>query len=301
LGTTAVVAALVVGIAVALLIIELLPARSANLYATLALILSMTVLTFLFRKLLNKRHINRLCDADWTPADESAEQNAKAMLSADPRMPLDIGLDIFAQTLLADGHHSEVVRYCSVASGTVGAPITTPFEPQLLDERDVTFRNVELIDVDHPEPVPKLNWRKLMDRRRWPPYAKLIWMLLIFEWVRRWMGASWEFAVYVFFVAGFSIVMRLRFLDRSHWLVVPGGLVIREAGVWGKGSELVLLTPKDTVLAVGESSPDRWQVCAARFGSSFKKEFTRREADLLIRVWCSPLSPPSIEQLSDLQ
>ena len=98
-------------------------------------------------------------------------------------------------------------------------------------------------------------------------------------------------------VVGVLSLLKLAF--PRQWLVVPGGIIVRTA-TWRSAEwklrvfrreECVLLHWADTnMLAVGSTN-----------GAHFTHRAAIHVADFAIRAWLSPLEPPAVERLSDLE
>ena len=83
--------------------------------------------------------------------------------------------------------------------------------------------------------------------------------------------------------------------------MVPGGLIIRKAGLLDRRWKVHLLEPANSILLVFQAGRRQWIACAATEDFFDRVVMTKREADFLLRAWLSPLSPPPVEKLTDLQ
>jgi len=87
-----------------------------------------------------------------------------------------------------------------------------------------------------------------------------------------------------------------------QWLLVPGGLAVRKANRKAKSKwDVRLYTRVSSVLFVRQTTKLHWLVCAAEGAEVDHVMVTRAEVDMLLRAWLSPLTPPPVEQLSDLE
>ena len=87
-----------------------------------------------------------------------------------------------------------------------------------------------------------------------------------------------------------------------QFLLVPGGLVVRKPvrkapGEW----HLHVHARLSSVLLVHRKSKRLWLICVADAKAHHTALITEAEVDMLLRAWLSPLVPPLVEQLSDLE
>lgn len=115
----------------------------------------------------------------------------------------------------------------------------------------------------------------------------LDWKLVLFGWV---------------FVAGISGIGGAgAWRSRQQWLLVPGGIVVRSPGRSGPGWRLHLFERRTGVLMVHQARGPLWMADVADGETHRRVGITEREANLLLRAWLSPLAPPPVERLSDLE
>lgn len=86
-----------------------------------------------------------------------------------------------------------------------------------------------------------------------------------------------------------------------QWLVVPGGLILRRVP-WRGGAKLYLLDRRTSLLIVVAGDPLLIpQITVADEHEVASRRVTSKELEVLLRAWFSPLEPPGVGTLSDLQ
>ncbi|HUU85792.1 MAG TPA: hypothetical protein VM243_20030, partial [Phycisphaerae bacterium] len=91
--------------------------------------------------------------------------------------------------------------------------------------------------------------------------------------------------------------------SRRQWLIVPGGLVLRRATLFGPGWQVRLFDRRRSVLFVHcmESQGHApWRLSVADADGLERTSATRAEIDLVLRGWLSPHHPPPPDRLTDL-
>ena len=112
---------------------------------------------------------------------------------------------------------------------------------------------------------------------------------------------GWDFALWAGLLAFYLLVPARSGLawDKQH-LAVPGGLVVRKAR-WQRGTwQVHLFDSRDSVLCVYREDKHKWRLTVADAETCESTEATKREVDLLLGGWLSPLPPPAVEHLTDL-
>lgn len=89
-------------------------------------------------------------------------------------------------------------------------------------------------------------------------------------------------------------------LSDMHWFILPGGLVLRRPAKDPASSKLVLFGRRESVLCVVQQRKHAWTVLVSNGQTVESMMATTREANMLLRAWLSPLSPPPVEKLVDL-
>lgn len=88
---------------------------------------------------------------------------------------------------------------------------------------------------------------------------------------------------------------------RQQWLLVPGGIVSRKSRMFQSKTVLHVFRRIDSVLIAQYASRKLWAVYVADSAAVQMARMTPREAHLLLRAWLSPIPPPALERLSDLE
>ncbi|MBN2561983.1 MAG: hypothetical protein JXQ75_13745 [Phycisphaerae bacterium] len=206
-------------------------------------------------------------------------------------------------------------------SGTLEAvePLGVAFDPRPLDQANPAFEEIDSAFAPvgeedhspHSEPRPTQRDDVLAVRRiRRNVSLKGGWIavgiLAVF-----FLGAVWEsykqrtmtwgvpFWGALLVLASYGPVTG-GFFGTQQWFVVPGGLVVRKARWRDRTSRVHLFERRTSVLCVNQVRRRVWIVTAADADAYETTVGTKKEIDLLLRAWLSPLSPPSAERLTDL-
>ncbi|MCH7925850.1 MAG: serine/threonine protein kinase, partial [Planctomycetes bacterium] len=235
-----------------------------------------------------------------------------ALLSHTSRQVLDCGgISLFLRTLVSQGRVGETIRICPQKQTTPIEPLTFPFEPVPLDESDASFDELYRAlgtDADHsgPENRPAqtpsaslLGVRRV--RRNWILRGGGWFLLGVLTLIV--VGSAWDaFAGQpltwksVLCAGALAYYLLVPARSGSAWrkqhLAVPGGLIVRKAR-WQRGTWKVhLFDSRDSVLCVHRAAKHKWRLTVADAETCESAEATKREIDLLLRAWLSPLPPP---------
>ena len=228
---------------------------------------------------------------------------------------LQYRVDVSMRALLATGRLNNAIRISSKPSEEAVKPFQFIFEPQPLDEADPTFLQLEALEAADPTDTLTLRdarltsdpaWlrlkRKIALRGGWILTGVVLLPVLIHAWRSYRQGAvNWQFVLWVACLV-FTLFGNVGAWSwRKQWLVVPGGLILRKAGLRDGRWRLFVLRPCDSILALYKRSRQLWILCVAREGLLERTVVTKREAEFVLRAWLSPLSPPAVEKLTDLQ
>ena len=87
-----------------------------------------------------------------------------------------------------------------------------------------------------------------------------------------------------------------------QFLLVPGGLVVRKTVRKAPSEWNVHVHARiSSVLLVHHKAKHSWLICVADAKARNTVLVTKAEVEMLLRAWLSPLMPPAVEQLSDLE
>ncbi|QDV90094.1 hypothetical protein RAS2_11700 [Phycisphaerae bacterium RAS2] len=195
-------------------------------------------------------------------------------------------------------------------------PLCIPFEPMLVNEGDAPFR--ELASHAKPNtPASQLQLRKAIDiESRLPPaihrnirlrggyFLMAIGLFnLIFPIIESIQLGRPTFML--FFWCAWIVIMYLMPAAYSNkpkqqWLIVPGGLVMRQPTKRGN-IDLQVFNAARCILLSTEARNRLWTINVADGQSTGWLRVTDFEMDLVLRAWCSPIPPPTVEQLSDFR
>jgi len=227
---------------------------------------------------------------------------------------LQYRVDVSMRALLAAGRLNNAIRISTKPSEEAVKPFRLIFEPQPLDETDPTFLQLEALDAIGPIDTEALRdadfksdatWlrvkRNIALRGGWIVIGFLLLYVLMLAWRSYRQGVvKWElvlFSAYLVFALSWNVGA---WSWRKQWLAVPGGLILRKAGLCDRRWRLYVFRPCDSILALYKRGRHQWVLCIACEGLLERTIVTKREADFVLRAWLSPLLPPPVEKLADL-
>lgn len=227
---------------------------------------------------------------------------------------LQYRVDVSMRALLTAGYLNNAIRITKKPMEEAVKPFRLLFEPQPLDETDPTFLQLEALDATDPTgtETPQdadfnsdTTWlrvkRNVVLRGGWIMMGFLLLYVLLLAWRSYRQGeVRWELVLlcaYLVFALSWNVGA---WSWRKQWLAVPGGLILRKAGLCDRRWRLFVFRPGDSILALYKRSRRQWILCIAREGLLERTVVTKREADFVLRAWLSPLSPPAVEKLTDL-
>lgn len=218
------------------------------------------------------------------------------------------------RALLAAGYLNHAIRITKRPMDEAVAPFRLIFEPQPLDETDPTFLQLEALqtagsaDTEAPHDADfnsDTTWlrvkRNIALRGGWLATAVLLLYVLMLAWRSYSQGSvKWDFVLFSAYLA-FALSWNVGAWSwRKQWLAVPGGLILRKAGLRDRGWRVLVFRPRDSILALYKHSRHQWVLCVARDRLLERTVVTKREADFVLRCWLSPISAPAVEKLTDL-
>ena len=217
------------------------------------------------------------------------------------------------QVLLAHGQHGTTIRAGALADRVRPAPLTFPFEPQPLNEAlstlmDAQARAQAAGEPDRPPTGPQSSFiAQLVQRNVALNGGRLLIALFALSWVTSLHEAisKRELSPYFIFITLALPLMLFwpngpRWLSRQ-WFLVPGGLVLRRAPWFQRHWTLHLFNRQTSVLLVGRLHRQRWGLFVADNTRNDYALITEDEAQFVLRAWLSPLPPPPLDRLADLQ
>lgn len=112
---------------------------------------------------------------------------------------------------------------------------------------------------------------------------------------------TWQLIYWIgLFLAVLLIPARARRWRASQCLIVPGGIVFREARWRDDRWNLHVFDRRSSVLCVFQHRRHQWRFTVADDQACESAIGTREEVNTVLRAWLSPLSPPKKEALGDL-
>ncbi len=194
-------------------------------------------------------------------------------------------------------------------------PIPVPFEPVTLDEADPAFHNLssgldasddkskggpDSIQVRSPEQLWFASYLKHHGGVLGLVGALIVLVLGAFAmWKKPILGIT--FYTMSIIIASSLLRPRPGWRQRGRWLIVPSALVYRRLGRTGSRMDVRVIPRRNSVLCVSSAAPLVWKVRFAHATGSYEITCSEAEANMLLRAWLSPLPPPTLDKLSDLQ
>jgi hypothetical protein len=210
-----------------------------------------------------------------------------------------------ALSLLAgQGKGGTTLRICRAAEMVELEPLTYPFEPQPLNEMQSVLIRQQSANGEHA-PGQAASAARSFARNVALKGGWFILVIVGFDWVWALKESIVRRAITWQLMAFSLALLMLAFMPARwgtrQWYVVPSALVLRKSGWWQRRWRLELFERCHSVLCVSHWTRNIWSVTVANARTSVSRDLTRTEAGFLLRAWLSPLSPPPIERLVDLQ
>lgn len=216
-------------------------------------------------------------------------------------------LNTATKTLSGRGCKNFTARCCHSKLLRSVSPLEDPFEPIPLDESNPQFAALEPASEDMVDSESELLKRKLKRKIAfgggWGWSSLQFFPLVIASFTalshRR---LSWQLLVWLSLalLTLFGIGGRGGWRPRHQWILVPGGLVIRQIPRFGTDWQVHLFRRTDSVLIMQSTWAQIWTVALSDQVTNSHTTVTSKEAMMLLRAWLSPIAPPPVERLSDL-
>lgn len=210
-------------------------------------------------------------------------------------------------TCVALRHPGRVIRFMPTSDLRPIAPLAVPIEPMLINDRDANFGQL----ADEPAPPPKpgrLVPHPLPEKKSalttifYTPVGSILGIigaLALFNVVTRNVGPAWLQWTILPIASGLFaglILMARRPQSRGEfWFIVNAAIIVRRRGT------LAIFRRSECALIVDYPSASAGRLLVSNGTQTRTYPVTPREATATLRAWLSPLPPPSIDQLSDLQ
>lgn len=185
-------------------------------------------------------------------------------------------------------------------------PLAMPFEPQPLNELESTLLREGGVQKARGEAQPSFIRRNMILKGGWA--IALVfgfnWFIALVDTLRegRLDGKSgWRLLWWSVFLAALLLIPVHAGRWNEQWLLVPGGVVLRRSGWFRGGWDLYVFDRRRSVLLAGCLNGGRWGAFLADAEQNSMIIGTKREIELLLRGWLSPLAPPPLERLADLR
>jgi hypothetical protein len=293
---------------VALLVIAIilnLPGQSIlAVFGAPVLILSILVGIFVsgyWRQVRRKRQIRHATQLD---------EDAVVHICTPGWWDIGLGDKSLIREIAARGMVGRCIRICHESDRFEAAPLKMAFEPVPLDEADASFSNLEqqsenlIATVGERADAETLRrLRKNVQLSGGKFYVAILACAVLFHVIQSLRnlqlstGALFWSVLLVATVFGYR---RGATTARSQAFLVPAGLFHRRLGFIDRRWQSHLFQQSESVLLLRLSYGGLWHLSMADVTHAIQTAITRKEAQMLIRAWLSPLPAPSFERISDL-
>lgn len=184
-------------------------------------------------------------------------------------------------------------------------PLGQPFEARLLSQRDQGFAELAAAAdamAASGKQLPESPSDRRAARRRQVAFVFSAMMITAFYFLalqQVWYGRFHVIALGASVGLALGAVGYVSNAFRVRWLIVPGGVLLRRLRLRGPAALHVVSRRTGVLIAVGTGSS--WQVSVADAEACAVSGMTDKELEIVLRAWVSPLPPPAVETLSDLQ
>ena len=286
----------------------LLPASALAAKVAIPLALCVAVFASLFSvgSMLRARNKRRGQAIACTVARDGAGPALAALCQTVRGWAAEHGCISALRTLLYLGHQGLTLRIGKSEEARPVVPLAWPIEPQPLDEAYTSL----LDDPAGPQrTTPGLGASDLARVIRRNVRRKGGWWLIAI-FVPVWAiqvaqslsqkritlpAVLWTAALVAALFVG-----PIRGRAAEQWFIVPGGMVRRKASPFQKRWSLHLFERSKSVLCAVRWFGQSWLILVQDGHETARRNATRDEVTLLLRAWLSPLPPPPVERLSDL-
>jgi hypothetical protein len=209
-----------------------------------------------------------------------------------------------ARSLVSQGAAGSTVRIGPAKQASEIVPITVEFEPRSFDRLADLDAAAEAEDgIGRRAGLPRGVVRNVLLKGGWVLVA-----IFGFNWIMSAIEAYGRKRVTTnLMISSVALAAVLLLpvgsgwlLSDKQWWAVPGGLVFRKGAKRGRGWDVHLFRPAESVLVMARTARHGWALVVAdreRCESAFG---VRGELEYALGAWLSPLEPPSEERLSDL-
>ncbi len=227
-------------------------------------------------------------------------------------------LPIALKLLVERGHVSQAFRlWKHKPAPAVVEPLTHPFEPRLIDETDVGFVALAHATEKALSDASEVGSSADDDIRRIPRFMRrnillnggYLFLLVALLWIVRdtiLLIRTGEFSFRLLFscialAALLWLPVSGGAISREQWLVLPGGLLRRTPTKRSNESDLYIFNARRSLLLAIQTPYKAWRLLLSDGEESDWFDATKVEMDIICRAWCSPIKPPTVEQLSDFK
>lgn len=221
-------------------------------------------------------------------------------------------LKTMVRVLAEQGRVGVTIRSGPPELATAIDPIAVTFEPRLLDEADAsTVELQDALDSTTRGATTAVTQDSLAGRRvvrnirrtgGWVMFAifAINFIVAAVESIETWRVTRFLVIWGLILIAMIFGLFRPRLSGwRGQWLAVPGGIIIRTAGFWGRKWGLHLFDRRRSALVVHRLTRNLLYICVADAESHQSGRASPREVEFLLRAWLSPVPPPPVEKLTD--
>ena len=222
---------------------------------------------------------------------------------------------VLVRRLFAEGYAGKTFRAHPGTAHSAVEPIDVPFEPRLLvaGRRRVPVASIMSNATDCPWTsttgdqlsTHEARFTKRLFRSNIVLLIAAGMMLLILFVESLQAGAfrpDWSLGNVLVLVA-FAIIAwtRISIYSSAQFLAIPGGLVYRTSTWWRRDWQMHVFNRRSSVWLAAKSRHGFWDVNVADADTHAKFVVLDGEFGFALRAWLSPLEPPAVEVLSDLE
>lgn len=210
------------------------------------------------------------------------------------------------------GKKGVIIRLCPAEHLRETKPLGVQIEPIEFDEADAAFDELSEALGDDVKRSTGNRYEATM-RRRVGRNLKLSggWIIVVifginiaFALLRAYRERRLNEGLFIWsgllFLMLFGVRSTRGKLGVNTWLLVPGGLAVRSVRRWKNVVTRHLFVARKSLLCVYRMERDSWGFIVADAERCETRVATKRELDVLLRVWTSPIPPPTMEQLEAL-
>ena len=286
--------------------------NEAPLFFLLGLIIAAAIILFVVLFVRQSQHRQALRQI---AAEQGPVAGAKYLVRIEPIYGATTFVPDLVDAMVASKRENVTLRFFYSKHPIPITPFVDTFPPLALNETDTEFIQVEQAgqtvsagdrserDLTDDDALIRRVRRNLLFRGGWPALMSLAWMSVIgvFLFIHHYQYAGFILIPVIISAASIFLASGPGLLSNQHWLIVPGGLILRRGTRTTGQSRLHVFDRRTSVLCVVQDRRPPWMVQVGDGHEQHTILATEKETQMLLRAWLSPLAPPPVEKLVDLQ